>query len=531
MVNKGGLVRPWSEAVLFGGLGGVLLAKSLSVETGSAGLAFLALVIYWIRSETWRFEKRFFFVFNSIYFLTYIGIGLWFLQVGLAGSDMGKGYAMAVWFGACLLQALVRAPIVVAYWRMRHRSFLVRGAAICLLWTLMDFCSNLSDFWFPLLPIGYACIDSWFASLVPIGGLYLAHYAVLLGAFCCVGLLRAVNFPEAKKYLVIAIGIAVSCYPASMQTWIEQDPGKSIKVAMVQTNFPLADRYSESVVVESTKSLATQLAQVPRDVDLVILPEGVFGAMYEDIPEAFFQFLKDWSQGRDTYLAMGAFLPGLREGNRSIGFSAVLLDPQTMQQGGHHLLADARYDKHDLIPFAEKTPEFLDWWLPQSLIRFAFTRGERGRGGSFDWNVKGLRLSPSLCYEILFGESRRSAARHSGILLNMAMSRWFEGSDGLAQLRKIARMRALEARRPLLRVDHFGYTEWVSPAGAIVSSLPLGEAQTLTVSVQAYRGETPYFKWGAWVWMSAAWLVLLVCMAVDFCYRKQIRSSLRESEV
>jgi apolipoprotein N-acyltransferase len=60
----------------------------------------------------------------------------------------------------------------------------------------------------------------------------------------------------------------------------------------------------------------------------------------------------------------------------------------------------------------------------------------------------------------------------------------------------MARMRALETSRPMLRATNTGMTGVIDPQGRTLASLPPHRAAVLDISVQGQRGLTPYSSVG-----------------------------------
>jgi apolipoprotein N-acyltransferase len=113
----------------------------------------------------------------------------------------------------------------------------------------------------------------------------------------------------------------------------------------------------------------------------------------------------------------------------------------------------------------------------------------------------------AICYEIAFGEPLRAALPDAAFLVTVANDSWFDGTPEPAQHLDMARMRALESGRWLLRAALSGHTAIVAPSGAIVRRLPPGRADVLEGEITPRTGATPYVRWGSGP-------LLLLCGAV-----------------
>jgi apolipoprotein N-acyltransferase len=195
--------------------------------------------------------------------------------------------------------------------------------------------------------------------------------------------------------------------------------------------------------------------------------------------------------------------------------SAVLLDPD-----GQRVFT---YDKIHLVPFGEYVP--LRQW-----IKFAgrltadisdFTPGTQYRVGQ----IPGGKFGVFICYEAIFpDEIRRFTKNGAELLINISNDGWFGRSSAPAQHLMMARVRAVENRRWLLRDTNNGYTVAVDPYGRIVASMPTdirGEVD----APYAFRSDiTPYTRLGDWfarLCLIASLALLVLAFRNKSRYRKR----------
>ncbi len=166
------------------------------------------------------------------------------------------------------------------------------------------------------------------------------------------------------------------------------------------------------------------------------------------------------------------------------------------------------YDKIHLVPFGEYVP--LRTWLTFAGRLTAdisdFTPG----------SVYGVAKFPEgqfgtfICYEAIFpGEIRQFAANGAQLLINISNDGWFGRSAAPPQHLMMARVRAVESRRWLLRDTNNGYTVSVDPYGRIVASMALDVRGELDAPYDFRSDLTPYVRFGDWF----AWLCVLVSCA------------------
>jgi apolipoprotein N-acyltransferase len=122
-----------------------------------------------------------------------------------------------------------------------------------------------------------------------------------------------------------------------------------------------------------------------------------------------------------------------------------------------------------------------------------FSRGEPG--GSV-LKVNGVAVGASICYEDAFPEEVIRALPAAAYLVNVSNDAWFGDSLAPYQHLEIARMRALEAGRPLVRATNTGVSAVLDHHGSVLGSIPLGQRAGLTVEIQPRAGATPFVAVG-----------------------------------
>jgi len=172
------------------------------------------------------------------------------------------------------------------------------------------------------------------------------------------------------------------------------------------------------------------------------------------------------------------------------------------------------YRKNYLVPWAEYLPGAR--WLP-FLRRWrttgAFTAGADRQSFSImrpGRNSTVLRIAPSICVESLQAGWFNALVRDGAeVLLNLTDDGWLADSPGPDLHLQLARLRAVETRRWLVRASNSGVSAVIDPNGALVASLPFGAAGALVQRVVPLHGLTPYVRWGEWVIAGSALLLSL----------------------
>jgi apolipoprotein N-acyltransferase len=187
--------------------------------------------------------------------------------------------------------------------------------------------------------------------------------------------------------------------------------------------------------------------------------------------------------------------------------SAAMLDPQ----GREEFL----YDKIHLVPFSEYVPWRSFFWFAKDLTGLIgeFHHGTRYAVGQ----LPGGRFSVFICYEAVFpNQVRRFVQDGAGLLINLSNDGWFGRSAAPAQHLAMARVRAAENRRWLLRDTNNGYTVAVDPYGRIVARLATDVRAELDAPYDFRNDVTFYTRWGDWIAMFSAAFSGLILIAARF---------------
>jgi apolipoprotein N-acyltransferase len=101
-----------------------------------------------------------------------------------------------------------------------------------------------------------------------------------------------------------------------------------------------------------------------------------------------------------------------------------------------------------------------------------------------------------------------AAARESDLLVTVTNDAWFGRSGARYQHLQIARMRAAEARRYLLRAANDGVSAIIGPQGQLLARAPEYQAAVLRGQIIPRDGVTPFLRVGNAAVIGLAALVL-----------------------
>jgi apolipoprotein N-acyltransferase len=169
----------------------------------------------------------------------------------------------------------------------------------------------------------------------------------------------------------------------------------------------------------------------------------------------------------------------------------------------------ARYDKIHLVPFGEYVP-FKDL--------FSFAKKLTREVGNFVPGAERLvlpvhsyKVGAFICYESIFPDEIREFANHGATLLvNISNDGWFGVTGAPAQHLRMARMRAIENNRWVLRSTNTGITASIDPFGRVVQQARRNVRVALDMPYGVVTGTTFYTRHGDWF----AWSCVFACAII-----------------
>ncbi|MCF6282542.1 MAG: apolipoprotein N-acyltransferase [Candidatus Polarisedimenticolaceae bacterium] len=350
------------------------------------------------------------------------------------------------------------------------------------LWVLVEWLRSWVLTGFPWLSLGYSQIDSPLAGYAPLLGLFAVSWAATL----CAGLLVTLLTPSTRIRAASLAGLILIGGLGGLLRHIEwsSSHGEPIKVALIQGNIPQKIKWNPEQLMP-TLQLFSNLTMQHQDADLIIWPETAVPGLFYRLDAEFFQPLEQL----------------LQESNSSLLFGVVLLDKK--QQGYQNAMVGiganrAIYTKQHLVPFTEYLP--LKPLFGPIVEHFTIPMSNFTLHADWQPTIKlgGYTIGMSICYEDAFGSEMIRALPDAEFLVNTSNDAWFGDSLAPHQHLEIARMRALEAGRYLLRGTNTGISAIIGPQGEIVQRSPLLEEHVLRGEIEPMSGLTPYARIGDW---------------------------------
>ncbi|MBC8125111.1 MAG: apolipoprotein N-acyltransferase [Candidatus Kapabacteria bacterium] len=341
-----------------------------------------------------------------------------------------------------------------------------------------------TDASYPWLTTGYSLVHTPFAQIADTVGVYgLSFLISVVNVIIVYVLLKKRTGDLARKPILIiaalvliwgAIGLVKQLMPSSSSG--------TINVMLVQPNEDPWEKWGDAhVQVLTHQNLVDSAHSAGRNVDLVVwsetaIPYTIRDPRYEPEWEA----LRSWTDTSDFSLItgyadmmvypIGQAPPSSRQSkiDRSIRFdifnAAMLINP-------HH--SDVQvHRKSMLTPFAERLPFADQLTFAMSWIEWGVGISSWGKGQTRNPLpvVKGAdtiaNVGTIICIESIYPEVARDLVNNGAdVLCIITNDAWYNRTWGPEQHFDIARMRAIEQRRSIVRCANSGITGFILPDG------------------------------------------------------------------
>jgi apolipoprotein N-acyltransferase len=437
------------------------------------------------------------------------GAGFWLIgaswvyvsihEFGGASAPLATALTLLFCLGLALLHSAQGA--MSSWLGSLHRFPLI---AIAMVWVGFEWIRSWLLTGFPWLYAGYAVLETPLSGVAPIVGVFGASLLLALLGTGTLALLRNRQRPkEAALWSGLAVlALALSISMRDIQ-WT-QPVGTSLRSAIHQPNISLRDKWDSRQFVAQLEQFAALADVMAVDADLLIWPETALPGD-RALLSGYLDQIAQQSLGADKALITGILsreYPKNYNSLLSIGSGSGL------------------YHKQKLVPFGEFVP-FEDW-LRGLILFFDLPSSSFSAGPSQQAPLQalGYSIAPLICYEVVYPDFAAAQSQDSDFLLTVSNDIWFGHSIGPLQHFQMARFRALETGRPLLRGTNNGISAAVDFDGRVIAQAPQFSQATLFAEIQPRRGTTPFQRFG-----STPLLVLMALFLTLGCRPAQHRSS------
>jgi len=423
------------------------------------------------------------------------GLGTWWLYVSVHGFGGAPVWlTLLVVLGLVAIMALYHALLgFLAVRLLPARSGWRYLLGLPALWLLIEWWRGWFLSGFPWLSLGLSQTDTWLAGFAPVIGVYGISALLLLGSGALLALLRG-----PARLRLVSLCVLLLPWPAGRGLahleWT-QPAGAPVSVAILQGAIP-QDLKWQADNIEPTRDLYSGLNEQALGAQLIVWPESALPQLANEVPQYLGQIYSR-ARSRGSDIVMGI----IRADDSDNYFNSIMTMSDRV----------SLYSKHHLVPFAEyfPVPPFIRSWL--RLMNLPYSDFTAGPADQPAVAAAGTVLALSICYEDAYDTADLAALAQARVLVNVTNDAWFGRSWARYQHFQIARMRAMEAQRPLVRAANDGVSALVGAHGELLARAPEFVSTVLRGSVQPRAGLTPFVRFGnAPVVLSALLVVALV---------------------
>ncbi|MBU3745564.1 MAG: apolipoprotein N-acyltransferase, partial [Sediminibacterium sp.] len=174
------------------------------------------------------------------------------------------------------------------------------------------------------------------------------------------------------------------------------------------------------------------------------------------------------------------------------------------------------YYKSKLVPGVETLPDFLRVLAPL-FEQFGGTSGGHGKSNTSAVLTAAdgkAVVAPIICYESIYGEYVGSYVKKGANLLAIITNDgWWGNTPGHKQHLQLARLRAIETRKWVVRSANTGISAIINPNGEIVATQPWDTMATIQFSVPLSNYQSLYIVTGDLIYNC-----MLLLAAISLCW-------------
>jgi apolipoprotein N-acyltransferase len=424
-------------------------------------------------------------------------VGIFWVYIGLHHGGAPVWMALIVGSGLIGAMALYGAltGYVVGRW-LPPTGALRFLAGIPATWVLIEWWRGWFLSGFGWLSLGYSQTNTWLGqAFAPVFGTYGVTALILVAAGALVTLVSG----RARERWIAAAALVLPwliAWPVRSIEWTHA-VGKPVGVAIVQGAVPEDEKWAEASR-DATLELYRNLTLSALGTPVIVWPEAALPDLANNLTSYLVDLDRD-ARARGSSLLIGA----VRADGEDIYYNSVLSLGEGIEW----------YDKRHLVPFAEffPVPGFIRSWLRiMSLPYSDFTRGPKRQP---PLPAGGLRFAATICYEDVYGSYELPLLGESDALVTVTNDAWFSHTPEHAQHLQIARMRALEDGRDIVRAANDGISAVIGSHGELLARAPEYRAYVLKGAIRARRGLTPYAYYGNWLIIGLAATTLALAAA------------------
>jgi apolipoprotein N-acyltransferase len=493
--------RLWAAAALSAGLLELPFPMGGPMPAWRSSFAWVALVpLLWaifsrLNEAFPRSLRRSFLVSYSCGVLWYCGNCYWVRDTMMRYGDMPTGAPTLLLLGFSLVLGMYFGffGLSVALVKRVSGSTKLGLAAAPIFWTAFELAaSRITSV--PWDQLGYSQVDNALVNqLAPWTGVYgisfvlMGANALIAGVVLLHGRKERLRYAAAAALVLLTGWIGIFLAPTA--------PEGTATGVLVQPNLDVGSSDAwpgaewDRHIAEFTRLAETQCKRYIAGIPQTGAPIGEIGCganrivpeivVWPESPAPYAEADPRLSQGLES-VARAVAAP-LVVGSIGMDYSA---EEQAWRDYNSATVVGAdgsrvgRYDKIHLVPFGEYVPfrEILFFARKLTGRVSEFARGDERKV----FRLNGHSYGVFICYEAVFADEVRQFARLGAqVLVNISDDGWYGDTSAPWQHLNMARMRAIENRRWLLRDTNNGVTAAIDPYGRIRQSIPRHQVDAL----------------------------------------------------
>jgi apolipoprotein N-acyltransferase len=403
------------------------------------------------------------------------------------------------WLALFLMSGLV--AIMAAYYAIVGWSvarFLPRATArrwlvvLPAAWVLMEWLRGWLFSGFPWLEIGYAHSDSPLAGYAPLGGV---HLVTLVSIFTTGAVVTAARGSVRERAVAVVVAVLLWTAGAALRerAWTTS-AGDEITVAIVQGAIPQDLKWQDDHREETLK-LYRGMTEGVFGTRLIVWPEAALPVLAHEAGPYLANLWED-AQRHGSDLMLGLLRYDATTGRYYNGLMALAGDEVGW------------YYKRRLVPFGEffPVPKVVRSWM--RLMSLTYVDMTAGADDQPPLDAAGQKVGVTICYEDAYGSEQLAVLDRATLLVNVTNNAWFGDSTAPHQQLQMARFRALEGGRYLVRATSNGISAIIAPDGRVVGRAAQFVPTVLRGAVRPFSGLTPYARTGNWPVLGLCCLLL-----------------------
>jgi len=434
---------------------------------------------------------------NTFFISYFFGFGLWAFGIfwiensitvyGGASPILGSFLTLLLAAFLSLFQAISFTIFkLVTSQRKTYEVFLLFPAT----WVLSEWLREFLFTGFPWLYIGYSAVDiSLLQGYIPILGIFGVGFLIVLVSQIFLSLLGSLRDLTGKSlYLssLVLIIIFIGNQPLKNINWTKST--EKISATIIQPNIDIKEKWTQKGLqkIESAieKKISENSLKNLTQSSVIFWPEVTLTKLIQKN-------------------SIDEFRNSILNDNNMLGMVIGALSENKSEEINNSLIGIGNisgiYDKKFLVPFGEYVP--LSGLFSVFFDFFNFNRPQIFSGNKSELIGNSLiKISSAICYEIAYQNVFLSNSKKTNILFNASNDNWFGTGLGPHQHLQIARFRAAEHQKYLVRSTSTGISALINSRGQVIkkieTSINRNELESFQEDVILKSGQTPYAYFG-----------------------------------